>query len=321
MTTHIYILVYKGFELLDMAGPVSVFNTANKLAGRTLYKIHLISTQGGLIADSSGLQNMTSKAAKTSISPTDTLLIAGASATPLGLAIDDDELIDFIQRGGNKAGRCGSICSGSFLLAQAGLLKNKTCTTHWIGMEQLKKIAVDSTVDENAMYTEDDEFWTSAGVTTGIDMALAMLAKDQGEKLMGEVARHLVVYSHRPGKQSQFSEYLDLQLKTSAPLKEAITWLNNHLHKPIRVAQLAERANMSERSFYRKFCDDMGMTPAKYIENRRMEKAKALMQKGALVKSLHHSLGYRSESAFRLVFEKTFGMSPHTFKLLHQVKA
>ena len=321
MTPTIYMLVFDGFELLDMAGPVSVFNTANKLAQSELYKIQLLSLHGGLIADSSGLQTMTNQAAAFQISNNDTFLVAGASASPLGNAIADTELIDTIALAGKKAGRCGSICSGSFLLAQAGLLNNKACTTHWIASDKLKEIATDAYVDEDALYIEDGQIWTSAGVTTGIDMALAMLAKDHGRELLGEVARHLVIYSHRPGKQSQFSEYLNLQLKTSSPLKEVIDWLDAHLHQPIRVARLAEVANLSERSFYRKFCDEVGLTPAKYIENRRMEKAKAMLQKGALVKSLHRDLGYRSESAFRVVFEKAFGMTPQTFKLLHQANA
>ena len=321
MLTTIFMLVYEGFELLDMAGPVSVFGTANKLSKQPLYNIRLISCKGGLISDGAGLQSLTETAEVEHITSVDTLLVAGAEAMPLESALNEKQLIEFIARGAAKARRLGSICSGAFLLARAKQLDGKTCTTHWIASNALKRLASNTHVRENALYIEDGDIWTSAGVTTGIDMALAMLAKDHGSRLMGEVARHLVVYSHRPGNQSQFSDYLTIQLQTSSPIKDAINWLHNHLQQPIRVAQLAEQANMSERSFYRRFCDEVGKTPAKYIEQCRMEKARYLIQHGMPIKLVHHNLGYRSESAFRQMFERQYGMTPQTYKLLHQVNA
>ena len=317
MNTTLYMLVYEGFELLDMAGPVSVFSTANHLANKALYDIKVISTQGGFVAASCGLPIDTQKATPSEMSLKDTFLVAGAPATPLGMAIKDKHLVDLVKTASKTAGRIASVCSGSFLLAQAGLLESKPCTTHWIAGKALQKLAPEAFVDCDALYIEQGKLWTSAGVTTGIDMALAMLEKDQGKKLMGEVARHLVVFSHRPGKQSQFSQYLEHQLRVSAPLTECLHWINSHLHLPIRNAQLADIANMSERSFYRRFCDEVGLTPAKYIEQQKMQKAKALLAEGSRVHAVQLALGYRSESAFRTVFEKVFGVTPQTFKQLH----
>ena len=317
MQQTLYMLIYDGFELLDMAGPVSVFSTANKLSSHTLYKIRVISVNGGLVASSCGLETQTAKADFNTFNRQDTFLISGASASPLGMAINDSKIIELIQCADKYINRIGSVCSGSFLLAEAGLLKDRSCTTHWIAGEALQKTAPSSQVDSDALYIEDGNIWTSAGVTTGIDMSLAILAQDHGKKLMGEVARHLVVYSHRPGKQSQFSQYLEQQLKVTAPLAESLYWIKENLHLPIRIASLAELANMSERSFYRRFCAEVGETPAKYIEQQKMQRAKTLLTEGAKVKTAQLALGYRSESAFRAVFERFFGVTPQTYKNLH----
>lgn len=317
MLTSLYVLIYEGFELLDMAGPVSVFSTANRLSSRPLYDIKIISANGGLVTSSCGLQTQSTTAKNCTFKNSDTFLVSGASASPLGVAINDPQIIEIISKANKSINRLGSVCSGSFLLAEAGLLKNRQCTTHWIASDALQKIAPTSQVNSDALYIEDGNIWTSAGVTTGIDMSLAILAQDHGKKLMGEVARHLVVYSHRPGNQSQFSQYLEQQLKVTPPLAESLYWINENLHLPIRIANLAEVANMSERSFYRRFCAEVGETPAKYIEQQKMKRAQVLLVEGAKVKAAQLALGYRSESAFRAVFERFFGVTPQTFKNLH----
>ncbi|MEZ5894355.1 MAG: GlxA family transcriptional regulator [Parvularculaceae bacterium] len=310
-------VIYEGFEFLDLAGPASVFSAANEVAGETLYELRYASSQGGMIASSAGARLETS--ALTSLRPLarDTVLVAGGEPQSLQIAVSDKTLRAFLQRAAKSCDRIGSVCSGAFFLAEAGLLNGRTAATHWLACEELSRRYPRVTVNKNALYVVDGPVWTSAGVTTGIDMALAMVARDHGQSLMGKVAKRLVVYACRPGNQSQFSEMLTAQLAAGDLFSKTLSWLEKNLHRSLRIEDIAESAGMSERSFYRKFTAALGMTPSQCLDMMRLEKARKLLEANQPVKTVCRSVGYKSEAAFRSSFKGKYGISPSQHAVMH----
>lgn len=327
MTLNVYILpmsfarrclylVYEGFELLDISGPVSMFNTANRYVASRGYEAVYLSLKGGMVEASCGLSVETRPVAGMRLILSDTLLVVGADETSLRAAMSNEPLLAFIARAGCQTGRVASICSGAFLLAAAGVLAGKSVTTHWSGRDRLESMFPDVRVEQDALYLKDGNIWTSAGAAAGIDLALAMLRHDHGDEVMRRVARRLVVYAHRPGQQSQFSTVLDRQAAAPA-FSGLIAWLDARLSEPLGVADMARQCVMSERSFYRKFTEDMGTTPARFLEELRLHNAKLMLESGTLVKAVAGAVGFRSESAFRTAFSKFFGITPSVYRTLH----
>jgi transcriptional regulator GlxA family with amidase domain len=206
--------------------------------------------------------------------------------------------------------RIGSVCSGTFLLARAGLLDGRRATTHWAACERFRQMFPAVRLEPDALYVQDGDLWTSAGVTTGIDMALAMVGGDHGALLAAKVARQLVVYSHRPGHQSQFSSLLDAQTRATVEFAGLIDWVQARLEQPIRIAEMAAEMGMSERSFLRKFKEATGEPPSKYLDRLRIEKARVLLAAGASIKQTTLQVGFQSEAAFRSAFTARIGVSP-----------
>ena len=310
-------LIYAGFDILDLSGPLSVFSTANEKSNQTLYEIIIASTTGGLICSSCGvcvssveLEQFKFRRKK------DTVLIVGANRKPLLDACSDTKLLDALKRASIKSERFGSICSGTFLIGAAGLLTKRRCTTHWAGVEELSKHFDKAIVDQESLYVTDGRLWTSAGATTGIDMALSILRIDHGNQLMGLVAKWLVLYVHRPGYQSQFSLMLNLQFAGKGTFQPLVDWLSEVLHLPIKVSDMAEKVLMTERTFYRKFTSEIGLTPSKFLETLRLQRAKELLESGISVKRVTVEVGYRSEAAFRNAFKIKFGLSPSMHALM-----
>lgn len=310
-------LVYKGFLTLDFSGPASVFSGANTLTGKPLYEIKLLSVEGGLIASESGIEMMTQPLKSHRASAKDTLFIPGASSPYLEAACDDSSLRNWISKAKGKAERIASVCTGAFILAGTGLLSNGKATTHWASCSEFQNQFPDIELCPESLYQQNDNIWTSAGVTTGIDMALAMLEQDMGADMMGKVAKGLVIYAHRPGNQSQFSTLLNQQINAGDQLGDIINWLEVNLDKPIKVEQMAERAGMSERNFYRRFTESLGVSPAKYLEIQRLERARQLLQEGNAIKRVCHQVGFKSEAAFRTAFKNRFGLSPSLMREMH----
>lgn len=307
----IVLLVYDGFELLDLSGPSSVFNAANSVGGEPYYEILTVSTDGGLVTASCGIAVATKAIDRTLFKTcAATVLVVGSEGNHLIAAMRDQALLDFLKTAASNAERCGSVCSGAFLLAAAGLLDGKNAATHWAGCQHLKRWFPNVIVDEEALYVVDGPIWTSAGVTTGIDMALAMVGGDHGAHLKGKVARHLVVYSHRPGFQTQFSTILDAQIAGTDPFSDVLEWIDQNLHQSVRVAQLAMLAGMTERSFYRRFTETMGVSPARYLCLARLERARQLLAAGQPVKRVYAQVGFASEAAFRKAFKSHLGTTP-----------
>jgi len=318
-TRNIYFVIFPGFELLDLSGPVSVFSSATELHPQTPYETHVISTSGGLIASSSMLTLDSVSITDISISTSDSVLIVGANAAPILQVCQDATLIKWLQTIENTAERIGSICSGAFILAEAGLLTNKLCTSHWSATQTLKKMYPAIKIKQEALYVNDGKFWTSAGVTTGIDMALEILRKDVGNGLSNKVAKMLVVYAHRPGNQTQFSSLLQLQGRSDHQFSELLSWIDSNIDQALKVEDMAEYMCMSERTFYRRFVAVFDTTPSKYIEGIKLDRAKCLLEENHAISNVARAIGFRSESAFRSCFEKRFNISPSMHRQLHRL--
>lgn len=311
----ILFVVFDQFELLDLSGPSSVFNAAQTLLEHPVYSIHTLSISGGMICSRSGIQVNSQTFQGFSVNSSDSILLVGGNKHAISKISQDPNLHAWLAVNSPKAERVGSICSGALVLAENGLLDNKKATTHWADLEQLARDYPNVKVEQDALYCADGNTWTSAGVTTGIDMALAMVGEDHNRKAMQEIASWLVVYAHRPGHQSQFSELLAAQ--NHHMFSDIVSWLDRNLHKPLKVKDMAEKSAMTERTFYRKFTDEVGCTPSKFLENRRLFRAKQLLETGSVVKSVSESVGYKSALGFRNAFATKYGLSPALYKRIH----
>lgn len=316
----ILFLVYDGFELLDVSAPSAVFSTANKLSGQALYDIRLLSERGGAVRASCGITTQTEPWRSKSFAATDTVLVAGAYEEPLRRACTSRPLRACLCRASEAAERYGSVCAGTFVLAAAGLLEAKRAATHWSACQRLQAFAPTAAVESDSMYVRDGSLWTSAGVSTGLDMALAMVSSDHGRPLSARIAKQLVVYLHRPGHQSQFSDVLDAQYAADGAYSELIAFMDTHLHESLRVADLAKFMGQSERTFYRRFTAAVGVTPAKFLDSRRLHRAKAYLEGGESVQRAADRTGFRSESAFRTAFRGRFGVSPSEHRRHHPAR-
>lgn len=310
----IVFLVYEGFEILDLAGPSSVFSATNMVAEQSVYDIVVVSLQGGQIQSGAGpiVQTLATK----SLQPAheDTLFVVGAEQAALDRAVANDMLKAWLMASVPAVARFGSFCMGSFILAQAGLLDERSAVTHWAAIPVLAEKFPNISLKEEALYVQDRRVWTSAGVTTGIDMALAMVGEDLGSEIMGKVAQRLVVHAHRPGNQSQFSKILETQMAAGDAFPEVIAWSAAHMHEPIKVADMAAEAGMSERNFYRKFTTKTGITPSKYLEQIRLERARQLLEAGLPLKTIAPAVGFRSETGLRTAFQNHYGISPSAYR-------
>jgi len=309
-TRNIYLVIYDGFEILDMAGPASVFSTVNTLLEKELYTIKLISSTGGEITCSSGLVVQSHSLKSIAMGPIDTMLVMGSEPKNLQTALRDNILLEWLIAQASLTERYGSVCLGAFILAKAGLLDGHRVTTHWAAEKNLTEIYENIEVDPGALYIQSGKIWTSAGVTTGIDMALAMIVKDHGSNVMNDVAKRLVVYSHRPGNQSQFSKLLETQKLGDSQFSDLITWIDTNLDQPMKVSDLAARVMISERSFFRKFNKIVGISPSRYVETVRLQRSKELIESGISIQQTSAAVGYNNEQSFRSAFEKFFGITP-----------
>jgi transcriptional regulator GlxA family with amidase domain len=314
-------VVYPGFELLDVSGPAAAFNNANRAleqAGRPpYYAVEIVSASGGAITSSSGITVETRRISELAPDALDTLLVAGAEAAPLLPAIADPELRKCLVPRATKAQRLGSVCSGAFVLAALGLIDGKRVATHWDACAPLAKAFPSISVDPDSLYVVDGRIWTSAGVTTGIDMALAMIASDIDAATAGQVAKRLVLYSRRPGYQSQFSPLLQAQVKAESPFADLIGWIQTHLASPLDAAVLAKHVGLSERTFYRKFLAATGETPARFVESARLDAARMLLSRGLSLKAVAAKTGLSPAARFMEAFERRFGVAPRLFRDMH----
>ena len=310
----VLIVAFEGVQTLDVTGPAEVFAATARQLGRTVYRVELLSVGGGQRTTSSGLTLVTSDLRRVRPGRDDVVIVAGGEESAIRGAVADPALIAWLVKAAPQ--RMTSVCSGAFILAAAGILDGKRATTHWSACETLARMFPTIRVDRNAIFIRDGSVWTSAGVTTGIDMALAIVEEDLGRQVADAVAAQLVLYVRRPGFQSQFSEALVAQTSSSDPLGPAIAWARANLAKA-NVVTLARRAGLSERTLHRRCHELLATTPAKLIDRLRVEHAKTLLSTSKLpVKTLAGQCGFGNAVRMRRAFERELGIDPRQYRLL-----
>ena len=303
------ILAFPRFQLLDVAGPADVFVEASRQLGRpSAYRVQLIGTRPGLLQSSSGLRLAADATVATHRGRIDTLLVAGSPK--LDDMASDAPLQDWLRRQARSVRRYGSVCTGAFVLAATGLLEGKRVATHWNSAARLAADYPGTCVEADAIYVQDGKLFTSAGVTAGMDLALAMVEADHGRDLALRVARELVMFLKRPGGQSQFSAHLAAQTSERTGVRDVQDYVLAHLKDDLSVPALAARAGMSERSFARIFRSEAGTTPAEFVEKARIEAARRMAEESDLpAKRLADAVGYANVDGFRRAFGRRLGVS------------
>ena len=314
---NVAILTFPRCQVLDVTGPAMVFEAGNDAIGKPHYKIHILSAEGGVVQTSSAVAIVTRPVQEVPPASIDTLLIAGGDDSGLQQLVAIDDVRKWAVKASKGARRYGSICTGTFALAHFGLLEGKRVATHWSACGNLAERCPDVSVDTNALFVNDGRLWTSAGVTTGIDMSLEMVAADLGNAVAHVIAKRLVLYARRPGYQSQFSPVLNAQSHADAPFAQLIDWMRENLALRLDVPLLAEKVAMSERTFLRKFTSSTGETPAHFVETLRLDQTRNLLAAGMSLKEIAARTGYSTGAQLSKAFDRRFGMTPLLFRELH----
>jgi len=318
-TKIIYFALYEGVQLLDVAGPAEVFSLANAY-GRH-YDIRFVSNAvDNRITSSAGL-NLHTNPLPRKLTSIHTLIVPGAISEPLRAALADNQFVTWLAFASRKATRLVSVCTGAFFFGALGLLDNRRATTHWLGLEELQRQYPKAIVEKDTLYTNESELWTSAGVLSGVDMALAIVAEDLGPKTALAVARELVVFVFRDGGQSQFSGPIDLQTKANrSDLVYLVGWLESNLRMAINVEKMAEYMAVSVRTLHRRCQKAFGMTPAKLFTELRLEHSRNLLQEPMhSIKQIAHECGYPNSSSYSKAFSLRFGVAPQKYRLRFRV--
>jgi transcriptional regulator GlxA family with amidase domain len=312
---HVEIVAFAQVQLLDVTGPLQVFASANQFvaaAGMPPPYRPLLVAAASPVVSSSGLALLAAPLPRAS-APVDTLLVAGGDRAA-GQAMRDAALLRWLGAHAPRARRYGSVCSGAFVLGAAGLLDGKRVATHWQVCDQLARSFPRARVEPDPIFVRDGALWTSAGVTSGIDMALAMVEDDLGHAVAIAVARDLVVFLKRPGSQAQFSATLATQ-HHGGGFERLHAWMADHLASDLSVAALAERAGMSERSFVRHFRASTGQTPAGSVQRLRLEAARQLLATTALpIKRVAQRCGFGSEETMRRALLRHTDTTPAAYR-------
>lgn len=309
-TRDIAFVVFPGFQIQDLSGPLAAFEISGKTAIGEVYRCHVVSATGGGVVSSGGLEIMTKTIRS---APYDTMLVMGGevSVDPLNLPALTKELQEAVEK---KTRRIASVCTGAFILATAGLLDGRRATTHWKYSAQLQRHFPKIKIESDRIYTKDGEIWTSAGVTAGIDMALAMIEEDHNSAISHEVSRLMVVYHRRHGNQAQFSAMAEMEPESDR-IREILTYMREHLTESLSVDQLATMACLSPRQFGRTFLAETGETPAKAVERLRVELARQKIE-GASdpIETIARNVGFTDPERMRRAFIRVFGHPPQNVR-------
>jgi transcriptional regulator GlxA family with amidase domain len=303
------VLIFPDFQILDAAGPISVFDIAGRYA-KSRVPIRVMSAKPGPVRSSSGVEMLAQKFGLPSAITT--LIIAGGDGVEA--AARNTCTLQFVRAVASRGAHVASVCSGTFILAEAGLLDGRRATTHWARTRQFLSTYPKVRLEPDQIFVRDGDVWSSAGITAGIDLALAMVAEDYGEEIAQRTARQLVLYHRRSGGQSQFSSLLELKAPTGrfGPL---LTWARENLDARLTVDDLAERAGMSARHFTRAFTAETGTTPSKAIERLRIEEARARVQSSAeTIERVAETTGFRDPERMRRAFIRAFGQPPQSLR-------
>jgi transcriptional regulator GlxA family with amidase domain len=319
MIRTIEFLIFPDFQLLDAAGPLTAFEAAGRAppadetsfrnGGASAYRLRVVAREAGPVISSSGIQLV---AESFSGDPIDTLIVAGGWGTQKASACA--ETLAYVRDAARRARRVASVCSGAFVLAAAGLLDGRRATTHWARAAEFARAYPQIRVEPDRIFVRDGAVWTSAGITAGIDLALALIAEDLGEAAAKRAAQQLVVYHRRPGGQSQFSALLETDHPESR-FSPVLAWARERLDERLSVERLADRAAMSSRHFARAFVAETGMTPAKAIERLRLEAARERVEDSAEpIEGIATYAGFRDPERMRRAFLRAFGQPPQAMR-------
>jgi len=305
----IAILVFPDFQLLDAAGPISVFEVAGRFA-RTSAPIKVVSATPGEVRSSSGVA-LVARGLKSAAGAT-TLIVAGGEGVKTAANCRHTKAL--LRAAAKRGCRVASVCSGAYVLAEAGLLEGRRATTHWGRTRDFLATYPGVKLEADRIFVRDDNIWTSAGISAGIDLALAMVAADYGDDVARATARQLVVHDRRSGGQSQFSSLLELKVPEGrfAPL---LAWAREHLDQPLTVERMAEQAGMSARHFARAFQGETGVTPSKAIERLRIDVARHRVQSGnEALEVVARAIGFGDPERMRRAFIRSFGQPPQALR-------
>ena len=308
----VVIVAFPRVQTLDVHGPAEVFTTATQLSKGDGYAVEVVATRPGPLPTSS-VALYPDRTVDRCRGPIETLLVAGGRG--VDAAGSDEQLLAWLKGAAGRANRVTSVCTGAFLLARAGLLDGRRATTHWASCGELARRHPEVEVEADPIFVRDGSVITSAGVTAGMDLALALVEEDLGREVALETARWLVLFLKRPGGQAQFSAQLAAQTADREPLRELQEWLPDNLGEDLSVPGLARRVSMSERNFARAFREETGMTPAAYVEVARVESARIALETGTTpVEAIARQAGFGTVETMRRAFRRRLGISPNGYR-------
>jgi transcriptional regulator GlxA family with amidase domain len=308
----VVIVIYPGVQPIDAIGPAEVFHTAANLDPPG-YSVEIVAPERGPV-ESSTVGLVAERSLRGCRGPIDTLIVAGGGG--VREAARDPAIVSWLRAAAARSRRVCSVCTGTFLLAEAGLLDGRRATTHWAGCDRLAERYGEVAVEPDPIFVRDGNLYTSAGVTAGMDLALALVEEDLGRRTALEVARWLVLFVKRPGGQSQFSAQLAAQTAEREPLRELQEWIAGNLDADLSVPALARRAHMSERNFARAFARELGMTPAAYVETARVEAARIVLESSASpgLEAVARQNGFGTVETMRRAFHRRLGVGPAQYR-------
>jgi transcriptional regulator GlxA family with amidase domain len=311
-------LAYDRAQTLDVTGPLEVFAIAARLhqeanpGAQPFYETEVLAPSARAITMSSRIRIVPDRAFASVRGSIDTLIVAGGDARGL---IANTQVLQWLRRMQPRVRRLASVCTGAFALAEAGLLDGRRATTHWRWAEEMSTRYPRVTVDADALFIREGNIYTSAGVTAGMDLALALVEEDLGHRLALSVARHMVLFLKRPGGQTQFSSHLEAQSLPRGVLKDLPEWILENLDGDLSVEALAQRAAMSPRNFARVFTREIGITPAKFVERARIERARRVLEEDATpLESVASVCGFGSAERMRRSFQRHLRVVPHDYR-------
>jgi transcriptional regulator GlxA family with amidase domain len=311
-TRRVVLVAFDDLQALDLVGPAEVFSMASRLTDGA-YSIEVVAPDKREISTSSGLHLRPDRALASCRGAIDTLIVVGGQGVSDALA--QGSVAAWIKSAALRSRRIASVCNGAFFLARAGLLDGRRATTHWGACEALRRRHPEVEVEPDAIFVKDDDVYTSAGVTAGMDLSLALVEEDLGRQTALEVARWLVLFLKRPGGQSQFSAQLSAQVAEREPLRDLQAWIAENLDGDLSVPALAERACMSPRNFARAFRREVGVTPGVYVEAARVEAARvALDGSREPIESVARRFGFGTIETMRRAFHRRLGVGPSSYR-------
>lgn len=317
MTGATCFIAFDSFQLLDVTGPCAVLGAANDLLGRTDYDLAILSDGGGNVRSSSHIAIESRDISEIDPATIDAAFVSGGDTDGLRTLGASARMRDWFTQASTHARRFGSICSGSGVLAGWGLIGTRRFATHWVAVDPIRKRWPELDLDPEAIYVADGPLWTSAGITTGIDMMLAIVEADHGPEAARIIAQRMVLSVRRPGWQSQFSEALEAQSGRQGRYADLVAWIGQNLGGQLDVETLADRAGESLRSFHRNFSAATGKSPAAFVSRQRIDRARTLILEGLPLKQVADRTGHAGVARLSAAFQRAFGMSASAFRIVH----